>query len=183
MSVLDLQNYLSNPNSGDSPTLVADNVSAQYIDQQPGYGMNFFAPGGGAYVAPWVMCQVTTAFTSGGSGTLIAVLQDAPDPSTTFVASGPTTWTDRIVGATFTVGGTTAPSANALLLAQRILPSMARYLRVVYRIGSNAMTAGTLMAWLMPDQDVIDTSMRKVGTFVTQTGLIQENQPMGILND
>lgn len=182
MAVLDAQLYFSALASGDSPSAVADNVSTSYIDQMTGYGLNFFAPGGGAYVAPWVMMQVTTAFTSSGSATIIGVLQDGPDGSTTTVATGPSgTWTDRIVGPTFTVGGATAPTANAQLLAVRLLPTLARYLRVVYRIGVSTMSAGTVISWIMPDQDVVDTSMRKVGTYIVQSGQIAENVSGGIL--
>lgn len=180
MAILDGQNYFSNLQNGDSPTAIADNASAYFIDQGVG-GLNFFAPGGGAYIAPWAIVQVATAFTSGGSATIIAALQDAPDPSTSISPSGPTTWTDKILGPTFTVGGASAPSINQQLLAQRILPSHARYLRIVYRIGAAVMTGGTAVSFLMPDQDVVDISMRKVGVYVTQANQLSEAVAQAVL--
>ena len=182
MAILDGQLVFSNLANGDSPTAIADNPSANYIDQMVG-GLNFFAPGGGAYVAPWAIVQVTTAFTSGGSATIIAVLQDAADPSTTTVPSGPGSYSDKIVGPTFTVGGAagSTPIANQQLLAQRMLPSHNRYLRVIYRIGVAVMTGGTALSFLMPDQDVIDIAMRKVGTYVTQTNQLFEAVAQGVL--
>jgi hypothetical protein len=178
--ILDAQNTFSDLAAGDQPTAIADNASAKYIDQMPG-GLNFFAPGGGAYVAPWLIVQVRTAFTSAGSATIIAVLQDAPEPSTTLTPTGPTTWTDRLLGPTFTVGGATAPSANTYLFAARLLPSMNRYLRVVYRVAAATMTAGSVQSFLVLDQDVVDLSMRTATATVTQTGQISEAVSQGIL--
>ncbi len=174
--ILDAQNYFSDLAVGDSPTAIADNASAYYIDQMPG-GINFSAPGGGAYVAPWVVIQVRTAF-AGTSGTLIAVVQDAPEPSTTMVPTGPVTWTDRIVGPSFTVA---QASVNAYLLTARLLPSMARYIRVVYRIGTAVMTAGTVQSFLTLDTEVVDIALRQASAYVTQSGQISEAVAQGIL--
>lgn len=178
--ILDAQNTFSNLASGDAPTAVADNASAYYIDQMQA-GLNFSAPGGGAYVAPFLIVQVRTAFTSGGSATIIAVLQDAPEPSLTSTPTGPVTWTDRLLGPTFTVGGASAPSVNTYLFAGRILPSMARYIRVVYRIGVAVMTAGVAQAFLTLDQDVVDIAMRTATGTVSQSGQISEAVAQGIL--
>jgi hypothetical protein len=179
--ILDAQNTLSNLASGDQPVSIADNASAYYFDSMPG-GLNFFAPGGGAYVAPWLIVQVRTAFTSAGSATIIAVVQDAPEPSTTMTPTGPVTWTDRIVGPTFTVGGATAPSINTYLLSTRLLPSMARYIRVVYRIAVAVMTGGAAQSFITLDQDVIDIAMRTATATITQTGQVSEAVSQGILN-
>lgn len=178
--ILDAQNTLSNLANGDSPTAIADNASAFYIDQMQS-GLNFFAPGGGAYVAPWLVVQVRTAFTSAGAATIVAVLQDAPEPSTTMTPTGPTTWTDRLLGPTFTVGGTPAPSINSYLFVARLLPSLARYFRVVYRIGAFVMTAGTAQSFLVLDTDVVDIAMRTASAYVTQAGQIQEAVSQSIL--
>lgn len=174
--ILDAQGCFSDLALGDSPTAIADNVSANYIDQMPG-GINFSAPGGGAYVAPFVIVQVRTAF-AGSSGTIIAVVQDAPEPSTTMVPTGPVTWTDRIVGASFTVA---QAAANAYLLSARLLPSMARYIRVVYRIGTAVMTAGTVHSFITLDQEVVDIALRQATASLTQAGQISEAVSQGIL--
>lgn len=178
--ILDAQATLSNLANGDSPTAVADNPSTYYYDQMQA-GLNFSAPGGGAYVAPWLIVQVRTAFTSGSSATIIAVVQDAPEPSTTMVPTGPTTWTDRLVGATFTVGGATAPSANTYLLATRLLPSMARYIRVVYRVAVGVMTGGVVQSFITLDQEVVDIALRTATATVSQTGQISEAVSQSIL--
>ncbi len=176
MAILDAQATLSNLANGDSPTAVADNASAYYYDQMQ-TGLNFSAPGGGAYVAPWLVVQVRTAFT-GTTGTIIAVLQDAPEPSLTMTPTGPVTWTDRVVGASFTVA---QAAANAYLLVSRLQPSMARYLRVVYRIGTAVMTAGTVQSFLTLDVEVVDIALRTATATVTQTGQISEAVNQGIL--
>ena len=178
--ILDAQNTLSNLANGDSPTAIADNASTYYIDQQVA-GLNFFAPGGGAYVAPWLIVQVRTAFTSAGAATIVAVLQDAPEPSLTLTPTGPVTWTDRLLGPTFTVGGAVAPTINSYLFAARLLPSLNRYIRVVYRIGAFVMTAGTAQSFLVLDQDVVDISMREASSYVTQAGQISEAVAQSIL--
>lgn len=179
--IIDAQLTFSNLANGDSPVAVGDTASAYYVDQMPS-GLNFSAPGGGAYVAPWLVVQVRTAFTSNGSATLAAVLQDSPDTSTSLTPNGPVTWTDRIVGPTFTVGGASAPSINQYLLAIRLLPSLARYLRVVYRVGAAVMTAGVAQSFLVLDQDVVDIALRQAGAYITQTGQISEAVAQGILN-
>lgn len=178
--ILDAQNTLSNLANGDSPTAIADNASAYYFDQMVG-GLNFSAPGGGAYVAPWLIVQARVAFTSAGAATIVAVLQDAPEPSTTMVPTGPAVWTDRLLGPTFTVGGAVAPTINSYLFAARLLPSLNRYIRVVYRIGAFVMTAGTAQSFIVLDQDVVDIAMREASSYVTQTGQVIEAVSQGIL--
>jgi hypothetical protein len=177
--ILDTQLTLSDLASGDAPTAIADNASARYIDQMVG-GLNFSSPGGGAYVAPWIVVQVRTAF-AGSSSTIAAVVQDSPDTSLTMSPNGPVTWTDRIVGPTFTTGGSVAPSINSYLLVARLLPSMARYIRVVYRIGTAVMTAGVVQSFITLDTEVVDIALREAASYVTQSGQIQEAVAQGIL--
>lgn len=177
--ILDAQNCFSDLASGDAPRAVADNPSANYIDQGVA-GLNYFAPGGGAYVAPWVIVQVRTAF-AGSSSTIIAVVQDAPEPSTTMTPSGPSTWTDRIVGATFTTGGSAAPDANVYLLVARLNPSMARYIRVAYRIGAAVMTEGVVQSFLTLDVEVVDIALRTATATLSQSGQLSEAVNQGIL--
>jgi hypothetical protein len=124
-----------------------------------------------------VIVQVRTAF-AGTTGTIIAVVQDAPEPSTTMVPTGPVTWTDRIVGASFSVA---QASANAYLLVARLMPSMARYIRVVYRIGTAVMTAGTVQSFLTLDTEVVDIALRTATATVSQSGQISEAVNQGIL--
>lgn len=177
MGILDAQLSFSNLANGDSPTLVADNVSANYVDQMVS-GLNFSAPGGGAYVAPWLIVQVRVAGVSAGGGTIAAVLQDAPEPSTTMTPTGPTTWTDRVVGSTITA---TNASINQYLLVSRIPASMARYLRVVYRIATAVFTAGTYQSFLTLDSEVIDIAMRTATAYLSQSGQLSEAVNQGIL--
>ena len=178
--ILDAQLVLSNLASGDSPTLVQDTASSYYIDQQVN-GLNFSPPGGGAYVAPWMICQVRTAFT--GTGCVIqAVVQDSPDSATTMTQGGSTgTWTDQILGAQFSVGGTPAPSIYSYLLAARLLPTMARYIRVAYRITTAVATAGTVHTFVTLDISVVDIALRQASAYVSQTGQTQEAVTNSIL--
>ncbi len=162
--IIDYENTFSAQATGDSPTAIGDNASANVIDQGVS-GLSFSPPGGGAYVAPFLIAKAQAAFTSGGSGTLQIVLQDSPDNST---------WTDRALGTIFTVGGSPAPSINAVLAAFRIPSSLARYVRVVYRIGTAVMTAGTALAFLTLDADIIDIAMREAGTYVSQSNQLSE---------
>jgi hypothetical protein len=166
MAILDGLNIFSNVASGDSPTdHTIDNPSASVIDQN--VSGSAFTDGGGAYVAPFVIVRVNTAVTSGGSTSVLAVVQDSPDN---------VTFTDRIVGATIAKASLTA---GAVMLAQRLLPNMARYIRVIYRMtGSNDLTAGTFMSFLTLDADVIDLSLRQAAaTFTMPSGAM--NQTIG----
>jgi len=178
--ILDAQLTLSNLANGDSPSAIGDNASQFYYDQMQN-NLNFSAPGGGAYVAPWLVVQDRVAFTSAGAMTIQAVLQDAPEPSLTTTPTGPVVWTDRILGPIFTVGGAVAPSINRYLLVARLLPSLERYFRVVYRIGGFVATAGTVQTFVTLDVDVVDIAMREALTYVTQPGQIQEAVSQSIL--
>lgn len=165
--ILDGQLVFSSLANGDAPTAVADNASANVVDQLVN-GLSFSGVGG-AYIAPWVIARVSTAF-AGTTGTVQAVLQDSPDN---------VTWTDQLLGAATTVANATK---GAILLAARIPPSLNRYLRVIYRIATAVMTAGIAHAFLVLDEDVIDLQMRKASTTVTQTGQINEAVTNSVLD-
>lgn len=167
--ILDGQNTFSNLASGDAPTLVGDTPAANDIDQMAGGGA-IGSRSGGAYVAPWVIVRTSTAATSGGAATVQAVLQDSPDDAT---------FTDEVLGPIQPVASLTQ---GAILLAQRILPSMQRYLRVVYRIATAALTAGVFTAFLTLDQDIIDLSMREFNAIVVQAGQLSEAVSNGVLD-
>lgn len=166
--ILDGQNTFSNLASGDSPTAIADNASGNVIDQAlPG---SLFTQGGGAYVGMWLEIVVNVAGVSAGGGTIQAVLQDSPDN---------VTWTDRQLGAV-----TTAANAvvGAKLIKVRLKESLARYVRVIYRIATAVFTAGTYIAYLTPDVDVFDLSQRQAtGTVSEPSGASDEAVANGVL--
>jgi hypothetical protein len=118
----------------------------------------------------WLKVFVYTAPTSGGAATIQAVLQDSPDNSV---------WTDRLIGTAIAVA---AAVIGSELLATRMLQSHARYVRVVYRIGTAVLTAGTFISYLTPEQDVHDLSQRKAtGRVTPPTGAADESFANGVL--
>lgn len=87
----------------------------------------------------WFTVAVSTTATSGGAATVAAVLQDSADGST---------WADAYVGPTVPVASLTAGA----VLAQGTPPiGLRRYLRVVYRVGTAALTAGKFEAYISLD--------------------------------
>ena len=87
----------------------------------------------------WLNVMCSTTATSGGSATVQAVLQDSADGST---------WADALVGPSFAVANVTA--GTVLLQAQPPVGTR-RYLRVAYRIGTAALTAGKFEAFFSMD--------------------------------
>lgn len=87
----------------------------------------------------WVNVSVSTTATSAGAATLAAVLQDSADASS---------WADVLVGPTFALSALTA--GTTLLLANPPVGTR-RYLRVVYRVGTAALTAGKFEAFISLD--------------------------------
>ncbi len=166
--ILDGQNVFSNLASGDSPTAVADNVSANTIDQAlPG---SLFTQGGGSYVGMWLNVFVQTAGVSGGGGSIQAVLQDSPD-NITFM--------DRQLGP---VVAAASVLAGTKLLNVRLKESLARYVRVVYRISTAVFSAGTYISFLTPDEDVFDLSQRQsTGQVTAPSGASDESVANGVL--
>lgn len=85
--------------------------------------------------------RVETTATSGGSATVQAVLQTSADNST---------FTDLMAGAEFAVADVTQGTS----LLRGVAPhGMKRYSRVVYRIGTAALTAGKFNANFVKDVD------------------------------
>ncbi len=169
--IQDGQNIFSNLAAGDSPTAIADNPSGSVIDQQVSNGL--FTEGGGAEEALWAIARVITAFVSAGGGTIQAVLQDSPDN---------VTWTDRLLGTA--VAAATAVQGYDLLNSRVYFsPKPARYLRVVYRIGTAVFTAGAVASFLTPDQDVADLSQRKAtGVVAKPTGASDMSVANGVFS-
>lgn len=79
--------------------------------------------------------QVDTAATSGGSATLTPVLQHSDDNST---------FADAMVGPQVALAGLTA---GAVLWQTKLPLNLKRYTRVVWRVGTAALTAGAFSAF------------------------------------
>jgi len=97
-----------------------------------------------------LVVQVSTAFASAGStGTISASFQGAPDNG----SGAPGTWTTYITGPALVV-----PAAGARLLnidwprppAGTVYP---RFVRLLYTVAVQTMTAGALGAWAVLDRD------------------------------
>lgn len=166
--ILDGQNYFSDLANGDAPTAVGDATSAYVVDQQ---GKNsIFSEGGGAHTELFLKTVVNTAFTSGGSATIQIVLQDSADNSS---------WADVILGKAIAVADAVA---GVDLFGRRLPNTLRRYIRVVYRIGTAAMTAGKVICFLTPEQDLFDASQRAAtGTITAPTGALDESTANGVL--
>ncbi len=168
--IIDGQNQFSDLASGDSPTAIADNASAYVLDQNVKNGI--FTAGGGAYKGMFIKAVVQAAFTTSASGTIIAVLQDSADNSS---------WADLLVP-TAAIAAATAVAGYDLFAGQRVPVSARRYLRVVYRIATGAMTAGTVITFLTPDVDVFDLSQRQAtGQVTAPSGASDESFANGVL--
>lgn len=170
--IMDGQNYFSDLASGDKPrTSGVDTASASVIDQQ---GINsIFSEGGGANIPLILKAVVTTAFTSAGStATVAVVLQDSADN---------VTYADVLVGKANLVTALVAGFDG--FAGQRIAQSLRRYVRVVYRVAVQDVTAGTLVVFLTPEQDLFDLSQRQAtGTIAAPTGAADESVANGVLN-
>jgi hypothetical protein len=97
----------------------------------------------GAVSGPlYLLCEVVTPFTSGGSATLQVQVQTSPDNAT---------WS--------TVDQSDAIPAAALVQGYKFLPNKlggatSRYVRLNYVVGTAVMTAGAVTAGLVPSLDV-----------------------------
>lgn len=87
----------------------------------------------------WLNVGVSTTATSGGAATLTPVLQDSADGST---------FADVLVGPTYALA---ALVAGATLWIVKPPVGTRRYLRVVYRVGTAALTAGKFEAFMSMD--------------------------------
>ncbi|VVE77399.1 Bbp16 family capsid cement protein [Pandoraea sputorum] len=126
---------LLNFSAAQAPTTVGDTASTNVVDtgaaHDEGIGENMF-----------LLALINTAFTSGGAGTLQVVLQTSPDNST---------WTDAEMSGALALASLTAGTMVRL----RLPIGLQRYLRVAYRIGTAAMTAGAVSAYLVKDVDAV----------------------------
>ncbi len=84
----------------------------------------------------WINAVCTTVPTSGGAATVQAVLQNSADDAT---------WTDVVAGPALAY---TAVTLGMVLLQVQPPPGMLEYWRVVWRIGTAALTAGKFDAWV-----------------------------------
>ena len=94
-----------------------------------------------------LLCEVVTAFTSGGSATLQVQFQTAPDNG----SGAPGAWS--------TLAQSDAIPVASLVQGYKFLPNEVpggtqRFVRLNYVIGTAAMTAGMLKAALVPSLDV-----------------------------
>lgn len=87
----------------------------------------------------WLNVVVGTAFATSASGTLAVALQDSADNSS-FAATSPTVGVAATAAATLTAG--------KVLIRQPLHPNIARYIKLVYTIGTGAMTAGAIDAYI-----------------------------------
>lgn len=113
-------------------TSLGDTASTNIIDTgnaaDEGIGENMF-----------LVAQVDTTATSGGSATLTPVLSDSADGST---------FADVVVGQATAVASLTA---GRQLMRLRLPIGLRRYIRVTWRVGTAALTAGKFDAFLVKD--------------------------------
>ena len=139
--LIDKQNQFS-ADTGDSPTSIGSTASTNIIDL--GIARDI---GGAVTDQLMLLCQVTTAFTSGGSATLQVQFQTAPDNGSGLPGSWSTLAQSDVI-----------PVAS-LVQSYKFLPSEVPggtllFIRLNYVIGTAAMTAGTLKAALVPSLDM-----------------------------
>ena len=87
----------------------------------------------------WLQASVATTVTSGGAATVQAVLQHSTDGST---------WTDAVASPVFALASLVA-GTNLL----QVVPPLGlnRYLRIAWRVGTAALTAGAFTAFISLD--------------------------------
>ena len=139
--LIDKQNQFS-ADAGDSPTTIGATASTNIVDL--GIARDI---GGAVTDQLMLLCEVTTAFTSGGSGTLQVQFQTAPDNG----SGSPGAWS--------TLAQSDAIPVASLAQGYKFLPGelpggTQRFVRLNYVIGAAAMTAGVLKAALVPSLDV-----------------------------
>lgn len=176
--ILDGQNVFSSLSVGDVITTVGatvgDHASTNVIDGGV-KGASFSAvANGAAYVNPFLVVRVTTAFTTTTTiGTLQIVLQE----SDTENFASPI---DLVVSPVYNVNNGDLAD-NALLLAVRMPQVKARYLRVVYRVAGETLTAGACHAFLTPDAPQVDLQLRGASTTVAApTGALDQSMPASV---
>ena len=138
--LIDKQNQFSS-DTGDSPTTIGSTASANIIDL--GIARDI---GGAVTDQLMLLCEVTTAFTSGGGATLQVQFQTAPDNG----SGSPGTWS--------TLAQSDLIPVASLVQGYKYLPGelpggTQRFVRLNYVIGTAAMTGGVLRAALVPSLD------------------------------
>ena len=127
--ILDSQEVFSD---AQAVTATGDTASTNILDtgatQDEGIGEDVY-----------LVVQVDTTATSGGSNTTAAVLQTSADNST---------WVDAVVGPAIAVASLTA---GTQLLRVRLPIGLRRYIRVAYRLATATLTAGKFDAFLVKD--------------------------------
>ena len=139
--LIDKQNQFS-ADAGDTPTSTGSLVSTNIIDL--GVARDI---GGAVTDQLMLLCEVVTAFTSGGSATLQVQFQTAPDNG----SGAPGSWS--------TLAQSDAVALASLVQGYKFLPGelpgpTQRFLRLNYVVGTAAMTGGVLKAALVPSLDV-----------------------------
>lgn len=139
--IIDKQNLFSADN-GDTPTTVGSTASTNIVDL--GVARDI---GGAAINHLMLLCQVMTAFTSGGGATLQVQWQTAPDNG----SGSPGSWV--------TLAQSDAVALGSLVPGYQFLPGpltgpTQRFVRLNYVIGTAAMTGGAIYAGLTPAMDV-----------------------------
>ena len=176
--ILDGQNMFSAIDVGDVITTVGatvgDHASTNVIDGGV-KGDSFSAVArGAAYLNPFLVVRVTTAFTTTSTtGTLQIVLQE----SITEAFSSPI---DLAVSPVYNVNNGDLAD-NIVLMAIRMPQIKSRYLRVVYRVAGETLTAGACQAFLTPDVPQVDLNLRTAtGTVTKPTGALDQSMPASV---
>lgn len=145
------------PDTGDSPTAIATNVSTNIIDLHMA-GIPVLANlqgardmGIGDKPALKMVAWVTTTFTSGGAGTLQAVLQGATDNGAGAPNAFVNWWTSPVYAlATLAAGAKLYDMDMPRPPAGVAVP---RFLQMAWVIATAVMTGGTIKAWIVLDRE------------------------------
>ena len=131
--------------------------STNVIDLGVTSGVPSSASGGGARdlgigddPALKIFSIVTTAFTSGGSGTLGLILQGAPDNGSGAPGTWSTFWTSPVLALTALVAG--AELANIDMPKTPAGVAVPRFLRMQYVVGGATMTGGIVQSEIVLDR-------------------------------
>ena len=129
MGMLDQSTKLA---SAQAVTSTGDNASSNVYDNGSAHTADNSMTGENL----WINAVVDTTATSGGAATVQAVLQDSADNST---------FADVVAGPVTALAGLTA---GATLLQVQPPVGMRRYFRIVWRVGTAALTAGKFTAYV-----------------------------------
>jgi hypothetical protein len=141
--LIDKQNQFS-ADAGDSPTVIGSTDSTNIID----LGVTRDIGDGATPHNLFLLAEVTTAFTSGGSATLQVQVATAPDSS-----GIPGAWVVLEQSAAIAVASLTQ-GYKFLAGGIPVSPASYRFLKLTYVIATATMTAGTIKAALVPSLDI-----------------------------